>query len=201
MYDYFIGDNGVFDTPLTAALFSIILIGFMLIETRFKIRAPRESKREATRTFLPLAVAIPISLLAPLICGFLQLGVIRGEARGLWVALGVLMMAGGRLLRTWAQLQMRHLYIGEAAVQPGHRVVDTGPYRWIRHPGYVGGTLAAIGIGLTLSSWLGALLAALALVVAYAIRIPREEALLAQEMGDAYCSYMARTKRFVPFLF
>lgn len=201
MHNYFIGDNGVFDTPLTAALFSIILIGFMLIETRFKIRAPRESKREATRTFLPLAVAIPISLLAPLICGFLQLGVIRGDMRGAWVTLGVLMMAGGRLLRAWAQMHMRHLYIGEAAVQPGHRVVDTGPYRWIRHPGYVGGTLTAIGIGLALSSWLGALLAALVLAAAYTIRIPREEALLAQEMGDAYRSYMARTKRFIPYLF
>ncbi|MGQ9903987.1 MAG: methyltransferase family protein [Anaerolineae bacterium] len=201
MYAYFIGENGVFDTPLTAVMFSVILIGFMLIEARYKIRAPQGAKREETRTFLPLAVAIPISLLAPLICGFLQLGVIRGETRGVWVALGVLLMAGGRLLRTWAQIQMRHLYIGEAAVQPGHRVVDTGPYRWIRHPGYVGGTLSAVGIGLTLSTWLGALLAALALVVAYAIRIPREEALLAQEMGDAYRGYMARTKRFIPFLF
>ncbi len=201
MHNYFIGDNGVFDTPLAAALFSIILIGFMLIETRFKIRAPRDAKRESARTFLPLAVAIPISLLAPLMCGFLKLGVIRGDMRGTWVTLGVLMMAGGRLLRAWAQMHMRHLYIGEAAVQPGHRVVDTGPYRWIRHPGYVGGTLTAIGIGLALSSWLGALLAGLVLAAAYTIRIPREEALLAQEMGDAYRTYMARTKRFIPYLF
>ncbi|MCS7060624.1 MAG: isoprenylcysteine carboxylmethyltransferase family protein [Anaerolineae bacterium] len=201
MYEYFIGKDGVFDTPLTATVFSLILVGFMLIETRFKIRAPQGAKRESARTFLPLAVAIPISLLAPLVCGFFQLGVIRGELRSVWVALGLILMAGGRLLRTWAQMQMRHLYIGEAAVQPGHRVVDTGPYRWIRHPGYVGGTLAAVGIGLALSSWLGALLAGVVLVIAYAIRIPREEALLAQEMGEAYLSYMARTKRFVPFLF
>jgi protein-S-isoprenylcysteine O-methyltransferase Ste14 len=201
MYEYFIGENGVFDTPLTAVLFSIILLGFMLIETRYRIRAPEGARREASKTFLPLAVAIPISLLVPLICGFLRIGVIRGEGRGLWVVLGLVLMGGGRLLRTWAQAQMKHLYIGEAAVQRGHRVVTTGPYHWIRHPGYVGGTATAIGIGLTLSSWLGALLAGLVLLLAYIIRIPREEALLVQEMGDDYRNYMARTKRFVPFVF
>ena len=201
MYEYFIGPAGVFDTPFTAIVFSIILIGFMLIETRFSVRAPKGSVTETRKTFLPLAVAIPISLLVPLICGFFKIGIIRGESRGLWVGFGLFLMAFGRLLRTWAQLQMKQLYIGEAAVQQGHRVVTTGPYHWIRHPGYVGGTLTSIGIGLALSTWLGALIATIVLVVAYIIRIPIEEALLVKEMGAAYRAYMARTKRFVPFVF
>ena len=199
-YDYFIGPSGVFNTPLTAVLFSVTLFVYMGLESRYKIRAPQNAIRERGKTFLPLAVAIPISLLVPLLCGFLKLGVIRGDARSAMIVLGFVLFIGGRVLRLWAQLQMGRLYIGEAAVQQGHHVVQTGPYRWIRHPGYTGGTLSAIGIGLALSTWLGALIAGAVLIAAYIMRIPLEEALLTRELGDDYRAYMARTKRFVPFL-
>ncbi len=200
MYDYFIGPNGVFDTPLTAFLFSATLFVYMWMESRYKIRAPQNAVRERKKTFMPLAVAIPISLLSPLLCGFLKLGVIRGDGRTAAIVLGFIFFIGGRLLRLWAQLQMGRLYIGEAAVQQGHRVVQSGPYRWIRHPGYTGGTLSAIGIGLALSTWLGAFIAGAVLIAAYIMRIPLEEALLVRELGDDYRSYMTRTKRFVPFV-
>jgi protein-S-isoprenylcysteine O-methyltransferase Ste14 len=65
----------------------------------------------------------------------------------------------------------------------------------------VGGTLSAIGIGLALSTWLGALIAGGVLIASYITRIPKEEALLASEMGDEYRNYMKQTKRFVPFVF
>ncbi len=200
MYEYFIGPTGVFDTPLSAIAFSVILFLYMWLETRYKIRAPQDAVRERSKTFLPLAVAIPVSLLVPLIFGFAKLGVVRGEFRGVCVVLGFLLIVGGRLLRLWAQLQMGRLYVGEAAVQQGHRVITSGPYQWIRHPGYTGGTLSAIGIGLALSTWLGALIAGGVLIAAYVMRIPLEERLLVRELGDEYKSYMARTKRFVPFV-
>ncbi len=132
---------------------------------------------------------------------FLKLGTIRGEWRETLVWLGLALMLGGRVLRLWAQVQMGKLFIGEVAIQHGHRVVRTGPYRWIRHPAYTGGTVSAIGIGLALSTWLGALIAGIVLVTAFIVRIPREEALLSEEFGDEYRNYMVQTKRFVPFVF
>lgn len=200
MFEYFIGPDGVFPTPLAAAAFTAVMIFYMAWESRFKTRAPRDAKREGKRTFHAHFLAVPISLLAPIVCGFLKIGVIRGEWRELIVWLGLALMIGGRVLRLWAQMHMGRLFVGELAVQQGHRVVRTGPYRWIRHPAYVGGTASAIGIGLALSTWLGATIAAAVLIAAYVIRIPREEALLVQELGDEYRSYMAQTKRFVPFL-
>ncbi len=202
MYAYFIGPDGVFPSPLAAAVFTAVMAFYMLWESRFKTRAPRDAAtREGRRTFQIHFLAVPISLLAPIACGFLKLGVIRGEWRELIVWLGLALMIGGRVLRLWAQMHMGHLFVGELAVQKGHRVVQTGPYRWIRHPAYVGGTASAVGIGLALSTWLGTLVAFAVLVAAYIVRIPREEALLVQELGDEYRRYMARTKRFVPFLF
>jgi protein-S-isoprenylcysteine O-methyltransferase len=201
MYSYFIGSDGVFTSPLTAAAFTLVLVFYMLWETQFRTRAPKDAKRESKQSFRVHFLVVPISLLVPLICGFFKIGVIRGESRELMVWLGLALMLGGRVLRLWAQQQMGRLFVGELAVQQGHRVVQTGPYRWIRHPAYTGGTLSAIGIGLALSTWLGALIAGGVLIASYITRIPREEALLVQEMGDAYASYMTRTKRFVPFLY
>jgi protein-S-isoprenylcysteine O-methyltransferase len=80
-------------------------------------------------------------------------------------------------------------------------VIDSGPYRWVRHPSYTGGVLAAIGFGLALSTWLGALISGVLLIWAYALRVPREEALLARQLGAAYANYASRTWRFVPFVF
>jgi protein-S-isoprenylcysteine O-methyltransferase Ste14 len=201
MYEYFIGPDGVFPTPLTAFAFTAILIFYMLWETQFKTRAPKDAKREGRKSFQIHFLVVPASLLAPLICGFLKIGVIRGEYREAIVWIGLMLMLGGRVLRLWAQTQMKHLFVGELAVQKDHRVVTTGPYKYIRHPAYVGGTLSAIGIGLALSTWLGALIAGGVLIASYITRIPKEEALLASEMGDEYRDYMKQTKRFVPFVF
>jgi protein-S-isoprenylcysteine O-methyltransferase len=201
MFEYFIGPDGVFPTPLTAAAFTVVLVFYMLWETQYRSRAPKDAKRRDARGFKLHYLAIPVSLLAPLICGFLKLGAIRGDWREALVWLGLGLMLGGRVLRLWAQVQMGKLFIGEVAIQHGHRVVKTGPYRWIRHPAYTGGTVSAIGIGLALSTWLGALIAGVVLVAAFVVRIPREEALLSEEFGDEYRTYMAQTKRFVPYLF
>ena len=201
MFEYFIGPDGVFASPLAAIAFTAIMVFYMLWETQFKSRAPSDAKRENRQSFRVHFLAVPISFLTPLLLGFLKVGVIRGGSREFFVWLGLALMLGGRVLRLWAQRQMGRLFVGELAVQQGHRVVQSGPYRWIRHPAYTGGTISAIGIGLALSTWLGALIAGVVLIASYMSRIPREEALLAREMGDVYTNYMARTKRFVPFFF
>ena len=80
-------------------------------------------------------------------------------------------------------------------------MIQSGPYQWMRHPAYTGGVLSAFGFGLVLSTWLGALIAGGLLLWTYTVRVPQEENLLAQQLGDVYKNYMARTKRFVPFVF
>ena len=110
-------------------------------------------------------------------------------------------MVSGWGLRFWAQQALGRYFTGEVAVQRDHQLAQSGPYRWVRHPAYTGGLLSAVGFGLMLSTWLGALISGAMLVWAYIARVPREEALLLEQFGEAYRSYMARTKRFLPFVF
>lgn len=78
-----------------------------------------------------------------------------------------------------------------------HELIDTGPYRYVRHPLYVATICAFLGVGLCLGTWLS--LALVSLPVAGLIhRIRVEEALLVRALGPRYLRYADRTSRLVP---
>jgi protein-S-isoprenylcysteine O-methyltransferase Ste14 len=79
------------------------------------------------------------------------------------------------------------------------RVVDTGPYRYVRHPMYAAAGVMMIGGTLLLGSWYG-FFAVAALVIAMALRTRLEERTLRAELRN-YDAYMARVRwRFVPYI-
>lgn len=74
-----------------------------------------------------------------------------------------------------------------------HRLVTTGPYRWVRHPLYTVGIALFVSIGLMAANWFILLWAAVALIAIRVAVIPREEAHLVQTFGDDYRRYRRRT--------
>jgi protein-S-isoprenylcysteine O-methyltransferase Ste14 len=76
-------------------------------------------------------------------------------------------------------------------------LVTTGPYRWLRHPFYVGVLLLVLACFLLAANWFMAL-AGFAVFALLAIRSPIEERKLAERFGDEYLAYRARTRRFLP---
>lgn len=85
-------------------------------------------------------------------------------------------------------------------VDSGQKVVDSGPYRWVRHPSYTGILLLMVGLSLVYGNWPAL---ALLLVLPAGVLIHRifvEEAVLTEVMGPAYTDYAARTKRLMPGL-
>jgi protein-S-isoprenylcysteine O-methyltransferase Ste14 len=119
---------------------------------------------------------------------------------GLAVAGGYLSLLAGTLVITLAQAANRH-FEPTVRIQSdrGHRVIDTGLYAHIRHPGYAGGILVVLGMALALGSgWALAGVAALAAVLA--VRTVLEERTLRAEL-PGYADYTQRVKyRWVPGL-
>lgn len=81
-----------------------------------------------------------------------------------------------------------------------HKLVTSGPYRWIRHPLYTFGASLFITFGMMADNWFIALLGILTFIL-MAIRTPKEEANLVEKFGDEYREYMKHTGRFLPKLF
>ncbi len=113
---------------------------------------------------------------------------------------GLVVFALGIVLQVTAFWALRGLYTSRLGIQPKHHLVSSGPYRWIRHPGYLSNILCLAGIGLALSSVIG-LAVSLAVIPLILARVEREEAMLAAEFGDAYRQYQSRTRRFIPGLY
>ncbi len=82
----------------------------------------------------------------------------------------------------------------------GQRLVRSGPYRFVRHPGYAAFVLMAFGIALGFSSLVALAAVPLLLLPALANRIWVEEELLLSAFGSEYRDYQRTTRRLLPGL-
>ena len=118
-----------------------------------------------------------------------------------WARLVGLVGAAGTVPLNYATLRA----IGEnisptQGTRTGHRLVTHGPYRWIRHPLYAGGSVLVISLALLTSMWwlVAGFIVPLTVLL---LRTRREEKNLTAEFGDKYRAYQSRTKRFIPFVY
>lgn len=112
------------------------------------------------------------------------------------VALGLLV--GGLALRWYAILTLGRLFTVDVAIQKDHTLVETGPYRYVRHPSYTGMLVAFLGVGVYFGNWLSIAVLAVPIGLVVMLRIRVEEAALLRTFGQAYSDYCARTKRLIP---
>lgn len=80
---------------------------------------------------------------------------------------------------------------------PPQVMVDHGPYRFGRHPMYLGLTLLGFGLGLALQAPLLAAAAFVGAVTVHGVLIPAEEALLRRTFGGWYSDYMTDVRRWL----
>jgi protein-S-isoprenylcysteine O-methyltransferase Ste14 len=111
---------------------------------------------------------------------------------------GLALLWGGLALRWWAVLELGRFFQVTVVVQDDHRVVETGPYRVLRHPSYTGLLLIFVGVGFTLGNWLSVAACLVFPFLGVLRRIRVEEAVLTRELGEPYRAYSARTRRLVP---
>jgi protein-S-isoprenylcysteine O-methyltransferase Ste14 len=79
-------------------------------------------------------------------------------------------------------------------------LVTTGPYRFVRHPIYLGFILIALGAALAFHSWLALCIVLAGIVPTFAWRAHAEEVLLSSAFGERFAAYRRRTKMIIPFL-
>jgi protein-S-isoprenylcysteine O-methyltransferase Ste14 len=111
--------------------------------------------------------------------------------------LGVILFAGGGLLRLWPVFVLGNRFSGLVAIQRDHKLVTDGIYNVIRYPSYVGLLVTALGWALAFRSLPGVVLVLL-MIPPLIARIRSEEALLHSAFGAEYEAYRARTSRLIP---
>jgi protein-S-isoprenylcysteine O-methyltransferase Ste14 len=114
---------------------------------------------------------------------------------------GIAVMVAGVALRIWANQVLGAFFTRTLRVTSEQRVVSEGPYRVVRHPGYLGDILLWTGAALATLNWIAVICLPLAALGAYTYRIRVEETMLRETLGEAYRAYMARTWRLVPLVY
>ncbi|MEM0942141.1 MAG: protein-S-isoprenylcysteine O-methyltransferase [Bacteroidota bacterium] len=86
-------------------------------------------------------------------------------------------------------------------VREGHNIVDSGVYKYIRHPMYSAILLLVIIQVLLLNNYIAGLSGLISFGLLYLLRVKNEERMMLSAFGADYEQYMKRTKRIVPFVF
>ena len=158
--------------------------------------ANRTTARPPSRRELPyrLITLAGVILLMPISDGDHQAWR-TGVAAG---SIGLAMVVAGVIFAWWARIHLGRLWSGNVTRKAEHRVVDTGPYRLVRHPIYTGLLTSVIGTAVARGDGLGFAGAALIILGTY-IKARLEESFLRQQLGaDAYDGYAAKTPMLVP---
>lgn len=128
------------------------------------------------------------------------MGLSRGPTYSLGVLPSVLLVlgvTGGFLLCWWARLHLGTLWSMAITLKESHKVIDTGPYAWVRHPIYTGLLIASWGSAAVDGNGVG-YLGAILMTAGLYIKARREEQLLLHELGSAYEMYRRRIPMLLP---
>lgn len=152
-------------------------------------------------------VVLRVGLSIPLVA--LVMLYTAGRSEGAWTAitipawirfLGVPLAMGALVLLAAAHRALDGYFSTTLRLRKDHRLVNSGPYAWVRHPIYTAYLVFFLGAFLlSANAGIGALGIAVILVI-ITLRLPREEALLRDRFGESWDRYAASTGRFIPRL-
>jgi protein-S-isoprenylcysteine O-methyltransferase Ste14 len=114
-----------------------------------------------------------------------------------WV--GAALIFTGVQLAIWARYKLGGNWSDKVVLKVDHELIQTGPYRYLRHPIYTGVILAVAGTALTVGQWRG-IVALVLLTANYFVKAAREEKILASNFGAAFANHKRRTAFFLPGL-
>jgi len=172
------------------------LVGSVLAENR---RFGGDLRRRYTdRTYWQLQAWQLAGLVSAVLLAKGVPGAALPGSQWLWVVLGCAVGLTGVTLRWWAIRTLGKQFTRELQIGSDHELVVDGPYRYVRHPSYTGAILMLAGVGLGLGNALAFAVCLVLPALGYIQRIPREEQLLREELGEPYVEYARQRRRLVP---
>jgi protein-S-isoprenylcysteine O-methyltransferase Ste14 len=119
---------------------------------------------------------------------------------GILFWIGVLLTLTGVFLRTLSVWTLRRFFTLSVQVGKEQKIVQSGPYRYLRHPAYTDSILTLLGIALSFRSPLGILSTIAIIAIVYGYRIHVEEKELKVKFGISYAAYAKTTWRLLPYI-
>jgi protein-S-isoprenylcysteine O-methyltransferase Ste14 len=178
-----------------------VQIYYLISETRMTVRTTRgmdNSADRGTRRLVWILIIIAFDgAWVPVIFNFGRL-----LALGNWLTwVGVFIMISGVAFRRYVISFLGKFFTATVQIRKDHQLIKTGPYRYVRHPSYLGILILALGDGIALANWVSLLLCIVLPAIGIIKRINVEEKELSSHFGGQYQDYRKNTWRIIPYVY
>lgn len=189
-----------FPNHVSSVLFVILFYGMCLLEVLIWFRsnqgAQNRDKGSRKAGFLIILIML------------FGMNYLLGHNEGItpqtyhWLTwIGFIVLIAGESFRWYAISTLGKFFTTTVQIHEEQRLIQSGPYRVLRHPSYTGGIIAFIGIAFSTNDWIVLLIFAIGVFIFYAYRIPVEEQALIERFGNDYREYQKHTWRLIPFVY
>jgi protein-S-isoprenylcysteine O-methyltransferase len=166
----------------------------------FTRRSQTQAVSRDRRSLILLWSVIIVSLWLAIQMVWLFPRAILPYSRGFYI-FGFFLFLGGLILRWYSIGYLGRYFTVDVSISIEHKLIDSGPYRYIRHPTYAGALLAFVSLGFCFGNWLTIFFLTVPIIGAVLWRIRIEESALTEALGEDYRGYVARTKRLIPWVY
>lgn len=184
--------------PFQSFIIVLALVVYYLVDTwlvkQYSPTRKLTENRDSLNTPVTLA-AVALMVAQPIWMPWLGVRV-PGWVGGVMQGLGVVCLIGAFALMVWVRRHLRDLFSEKVEIQPGHHLVNTGPYAFVRHPLYT--AFFMVGFGLLLITPALIELALLGFIFWHFSRLATAEENLLSAQIPGYPAYMKTTPRFFP---
>ena len=117
------------------------------------------------------------------------------------IILGAILASAGLFIRVKSIITLNDRFTYTVTRLETHHLIETGIYKNIRHPGYLGQLLIFLGISVSLANWLSIMGMTIPILAGFLYRIHTEEKFMSEQMGQQYIEYKKKTKRLIPYIY
>lgn len=175
----------------------VVIVAYIRRETFWEAKIPGDitQAEQSNRSFWMITLAMmAVFYLSPLEYIYLT----PQLPRTVWMEYtGMALFMLGTVLFLWARRTLEANYSGHVLVKAGQQLVQSGPYRVIRHPAYAGYPLIGLGLALEYSSLAGIVSTVFVLLPCMIYRMYVENRLLAEHFGRQFERYRNDVKRLI----
>ena len=182
-------------TEVTTLMWDVWVVSWIVAVVWSRPTAARPASLDQLLHWLPTLVGLLLLAFGSIATNFTPLWRLPDVAN--WTLVGV--CAAGLLFTWWARIALGSLWSGSVGRKEDHTVIQSGPYRFVRHPIYTGLIVAAFAQAIEIGQAAN-LLGAVLMTFGFWLKARLEERFLSQELGpEAYAGYRRRTPMLVPF--
>jgi len=185
-------------THLIPVMWLALFIYWWFGAGRLKAVERRESRVQRASHLVPMLLAALLFILPGRDLGMLAAPFMERTLTS--YSIGVVLVVLGCGLAILARRHLGANWSAAVTLKHDHSLVQSGPYRYLRHPIYTGLVLAFAGNALALGEWRG-LLALLMVCVSLVFKLRREERWMLEHFGTTYADYRRRSWALLPWIY